>query len=117
MLGGETIFLKTPNCARNSRLLANQMDVCNNAAHSLNLSATIQCILAHQSILAHQCIQAHRYALVHLWFDLNCYVLLLCNHTSHRIFQGSRDNMSVVLVTFPSAPTVNEEAKLKDEEV
>lgn len=30
--------------------------------------------------------------------------------------RGSRDNMSAVLVTFPAAPEVNEEARLKDEE-
>jgi len=41
----------------------------------------------------------------------------ICDNLIEECFQrGSRDNMSVVLVTFPSAPTVNEEAKLKDEE-
>jgi len=41
----------------------------------------------------------------------------ICDNLIEECFQrGSRDNMSVVLVTFPSAPTVNEEAKQKDEE-
>ena len=41
--------------------------------------------------------------------------LPISHHTPY--FQGSRDNMSAVLVTFPAAPEVNEEARLKDEEV
>jgi len=41
----------------------------------------------------------------------------ICDNLIEECFQrGSRDNMSVVLVTFPSAPVVNEEAKQKDEE-
>jgi len=41
----------------------------------------------------------------------------ICDNLIEECFQrGSRDNMSVVLVTFPAAPVVNEEAKLKDEE-
>lgn len=42
---------------------------------------------------------------------------LICDNLIEECFQrGSRDNMSVVLVTFPSAPTVTEEAKQRDEE-
>ncbi|XP_063684624.1 protein phosphatase 1B-like isoform X2 [Bolinopsis microptera] len=41
----------------------------------------------------------------------------ICDNLIEECFQrGSRDNMSVVLVTFPAAPTVNEEAVLKDQE-
>lgn len=42
---------------------------------------------------------------------------LICDNLIEECFQrGSRDNMSVVLVTFPSAPVVNEDAKQRDEE-
>ena len=42
---------------------------------------------------------------------------LICDNLIEECFQrGSRDNMSVVLVTFPSAPVVTEEAKQRDEE-
>lgn len=33
------------------------------------------------------------------------------------LFQGSRDNMSIVLVTFPAAPKVSEEAVLQETEL
>lgn len=32
-------------------------------------------------------------------------------------FQGSRDNMSLVLITLPGAPKVSEEAKKKEQEL
>ena len=38
-------------------------------------------------------------------------------HCSFCIFQGSRDNMSIIIIAFPSAPTVDPEAKRKDEEL
>ncbi|KAL5268790.1 hypothetical protein ACHWQZ_G002589 [Mnemiopsis leidyi] len=41
----------------------------------------------------------------------------ICDNLIEECFQrNSRDNMSVILVTFPAAPTVNEEAVLKDQE-
>lgn len=41
----------------------------------------------------------------------------ICDNLIEECFQrGSRDNMSVILVTFPAAPTVDEEAVLKDQE-
>ena len=33
------------------------------------------------------------------------------------VLQGSKDNMSVVLVCFPGAPTVSEDAQQKDREL
>ena len=32
-------------------------------------------------------------------------------------FQGSRDNMSIIIIAFPAAPKVDPEAKRKDEEL
>eukprot|EP00116_Pleurobrachia_bachei_P003133 sb/3463395/ len=43
--------------------------------------------------------------------------LICANLLEECLQRGSRDNMSAVLVTFPAAPEVNEEARLKDEEI
>jgi hypothetical protein len=32
-------------------------------------------------------------------------------------FQGSRDNMSIIIIAFPAAPKVDPEAQRKDEEL
>ena len=36
---------------------------------------------------------------------------------AYSTFQGSRDNMSIVIVTFKGAPQVNQEAMKKEEEL
>jgi hypothetical protein len=33
------------------------------------------------------------------------------------VFQGSRDNMSIIIIAFPAAPKVDSEAQRKDEEL
>lgn len=46
---------------------------------------------------------------------IDCHVLISIQ--SFDTLQGSKDNMSVVLVTFPGAPKVSPEAQRKDKEL
>lgn len=46
-----------------------------------------------------------------------CYGLYLCDIDERWNSQGSRDNMSIVLLTLPGAPKVSEEAIKKEKEM
>lgn len=44
-----------------------------------------------------------------LFYNFDC-----CTDNTLLILQGSRDNMSVVIIAFPNAPKVDEEAKQRE---
>ena len=51
---------------------------------------------------------------------MECFIYandILLNGAFYSFFQGSRDNMSIIIIAFPAAPKIDQEAKRKDQEL